>query len=180
MKTRVIQDDADPGGSGINHAAPVVASSEAEVSASPDLVWDVLTVIEQWPSWNPDVKWVSMDGRLSEGTEFRWKAGPATITSKLQSVDAPARIAWTGTTFGIEAMHVYALEARNGVTIVRTEESYDGLLARIFRGRLQKTLEDSLTSGLAHLKAEAERRTAHLSSREKEMTWQPSQFPHQS
>ena len=164
MKTRVIQDDADPGGSGINHAAPVVASSEAEVSASPDLVWDVLTVIEQWPSWNPDVKWVSMDGCLSEGTEFRWKAGPATITSTLQSVDAPTRIAWTGTTFGIEAMHVYALEARDGVTLVRTEESYDGLLARIFRGRLQKTLEDSLESGLGHLKAEAERRTAHLAA----------------
>ena len=53
MKTRVIQNDADPGESGINQAAPVVASSEAEVSASPDLVWDVLTVIEQWPSWNP-------------------------------------------------------------------------------------------------------------------------------
>jgi hypothetical protein len=162
VKTRVIQNDADAGESAINQAAPVVASSEAEVSASPD--WDVLTVIEQWPSWNPDVKWVSMDGRLSEGTEFRWKAGPATITSTLQSVDAPARIAWTGTTFGIEAMHVYALEARDGVTFVRTEEWYDGLLARIFSGRLQKTLEDSLTSGLAHLKAEAERRTAHLAA----------------
>ena len=62
MKTRVIQNDADAGESGINQAAPVVASSEAEVSASPDLVWDVLTVIEQWPRWNPDVKWVSMDG----------------------------------------------------------------------------------------------------------------------
>jgi len=164
VKTHVIQDGAEPGGSGINQAATVVASSEAEVSASPDLVWDVLTLIEQWPSWNPDVKWVSMDGRLAEGTEFRWKSGPATITSTLQSVEAPARIAWTGTTLGIEAMHVYALEARDGMTRVRTEESYDGLLARIFRGRLQKTLEGSLESGLEHLKAEAERRTADLAT----------------
>jgi uncharacterized protein YndB with AHSA1/START domain len=164
MKTRVIQDDAEAGESGINHGAPVVASSEAEVSASPDLVWEVLTAIEQWPSWNPDVKSASMHGQLSEGTEFRWKAGPASITSTLQQVDAPVRLAWSGTTFGIEAMHVYALEARDGVTLVRTEESYDGLLARIFRGRLQKTLEDSLESGLGHLKAEAERRTAHLAA----------------
>lgn len=164
MKTRVIQDDAEPAGSGINQAAPVVATSEAQVSAARDLVWDVLTAIEQWPRWNPDVKSVSMDGRLSEGTEFRWKAGPAKITSTLQHVEAPARIAWTGTTFGIEAMHVYALEARDGVTLVRTEESYDGLIARIFRGRLQRTLEESLASGLEHLKAEAERRTAHLAA----------------
>jgi len=164
MKTRVIQDSADAGESGINHAAPVVASSEAEVSASPDIVWEVLTAIAQWPSWNPVVKSVSMHGELSAGTEFRWKAGPASITSTLQHVDAPTLIAWTGTTFGIEAMHVYALEARDGVTLVRTEESYDGLLARIFRGRLQKTLEESLESGLGHLKAEAERRTAHLAA----------------
>jgi hypothetical protein len=164
VKTRVIQDPSALLGGGINEAAPVVARSEAEVSASPGLVWDVLTAVEQWPSWNPDVKWVSIDGRFSEGAEFRWKAGPATITSTLQYVEAPTRLAWAGTTFGIEAMHVYALEARDGVTLVRTEESYDGLLARVFRGRLQRTLEHSLESGLGHLKAEAERRTAHLAA----------------
>jgi uncharacterized protein YndB with AHSA1/START domain len=164
VKTHVIQDDAGQAASRINHAAPVVAASEAEVSASRDLVWDVLATVEAWPSWNPDVTWASMDGRLSEGTNFRWKAGPATITSTLQYIEAPARIAWTGTTFGIEARHIYALEARGGVTLVRTEESYDGLIARIFRSRLQKKLEDSLESGLAHLKAEAERRTAHLAA----------------
>lgn len=162
MKTRVIQDDAESAGGGINDEAPVFASSEAEVSASLGLVWEVLTTIEQWPTWNPDVKSVSMSGRLTNGTQFRWKAGPATITSTLQHVEAPRRIAWTGTSFGIEAIHVYALEARDGVTLVRTEESYDGLVARIFRGRLQKSLEGSLESGLEHLKAEAERRTAHL------------------
>jgi uncharacterized protein YndB with AHSA1/START domain len=164
VKTPVIQDHSAPAGSEIDQEAPVVARSEAEVSASPGLVWDVLTAVEQWPSWNPDVEWVSMDGRFSEGTEFRWKAGPATITSTVQYVDAPTRLAWTGKTFGIQALHVYAFEARNGVTLVRTEESYDGLLARIFRGRLQQTLEHSLESGLGHLKAEAERRTAHLAA----------------
>jgi hypothetical protein len=54
-------------------------------------------------------------------------------------------------------MHVYALEARNGQTLVRTEESYDGLVARLFSGRLQKTLDSALANGLRHLKVEAER-----------------------
>jgi uncharacterized protein YndB with AHSA1/START domain len=164
LKTRVIQDDVEPAASGINHAAPVVGTSETEVDASRKVVWDVLTGIELWPSWNPDVKSVSMDGGLAQGATFRWKAGPGTIISTLQHVEAPARIAWTGTTFGIDAMHVYSLEARDGVTLVRTEESYDGLVARLFRGRLQKTLEDSLESGLRHLKAEAERRTTDLAT----------------
>jgi carbon monoxide dehydrogenase subunit G len=161
MKTRVIQDDAEPAENGINWAAPVVASSETEIAAGREVVWHVLTGIEHWPSWNPDVKSVSMEGGLVQGVRFRWKSGPGTITSTLEHVEQPRRIVWSGTTFGIEAMHVYALEAGDGVTLVRTEESYDGPVARLFRIRLQKTLESSLENGLRHLKAEAERRTAH-------------------
>jgi hypothetical protein len=159
LKTRVIQDDAESPANEINQAAPVVATGETEVAASREVVWDVLADIEQWPSWNADVNSVSMDGGLSEGAQFRWNAGPGTITSTLRRVEARRRLAWTGTTFGIEAMRVYALEARDGVTLVRTEESYDGLVPRLFRGRLQRALEDSLERGLRQLKAEAERRS---------------------
>jgi Polyketide cyclase / dehydrase and lipid transport len=164
LKTRVIQDDAEPAESRIDQAAAVVATSDTEIAAAPAVVWGVLVGIAEWPSWNPDVKSVSVDGGLSQGTTFRWKAGPGTITSTLQHVEAPRRIAWTGSTLGIEAMHVYVLEARDGVTLVRTEESYDGLVARVFRGRLQKTLEGALASGLRHLKTEAERRATHLAA----------------
>jgi hypothetical protein len=164
MKTRVIQDDAEPAENGINRTAPVVGTGETEVAAVREVVWEVLTGIEQWPSWNPDVKSASMHGALAEGSVFRWKAGPGTSTSTLDDVEAPRRVAWSGTAFGLKAIHVYALEARNGKTLVRTEESYDGLVARLFRARLQKTLDGALESGLRHLKAEAERRTAHLAA----------------
>jgi uncharacterized protein YndB with AHSA1/START domain len=142
----------------IDETAPVVGSSEIEIAATPEVAWDVLTAIEEWPSWNPEVKSASMEGGLGEGTEFRWKAGPGTITSRIEDVERPRRIVWTGKTFGIKAVHVHTLEARNGGTFVRTEESYDGLAARLFRSRLQKTLDEALQSGLEHLKAEAERR----------------------
>ena len=161
MKTRVIQDDAQPTESGINRAAPVVGTSETEIAAVREVVWDVLTGIEQWPSWNPDVKSVSMHGTVARGSEFRWKAGPGTITSTLERVEAPRRVTWSGRFFGLKAIHAYVLEARADSTLVRTEESYDGLVARLFRARLQKTLDGALRSGLRHLKAEAERRTAH-------------------
>jgi uncharacterized protein YndB with AHSA1/START domain len=161
VKTRVIQDDAEPPPSRINQSAPVVATREAEIAASRQVVWEVLTDIAKWPAWNPEVKTVSLNGGLAPGAEFRWKAGPGTITSTLQHVEPPRQIVWTGTTFGIEAVHVYALEARGADTFVRTQESYDGLLARVFRTKLQKTLESTLDSSLRHLKAEAERRTAN-------------------
>jgi len=106
-----------------------------------------------------------MDGGVAEGSVFRWKSGAATITSTLEHVEAPRRVAWSGKAFGLNAIHVYALEARDGLTLVHTEESYDGLVARVFRSRLQKTLDDALEGGLQHLKVEAERRTAHLGER---------------
>jgi hypothetical protein len=162
MKTRVIQDGSEPLENGVNLSAPVVGTSETVIAAPPELVWDVLSAISEWPDWNPDVRSVSMRGTVSEGAKFRWKAGPGTITSTLEQVEPPRRIAWSGKAFGLQALHVYFLEGRSGMTRVRTEESYDGLMAHLFRGRLQETLERALDNGLRHLKAEAERRSAHL------------------
>jgi uncharacterized protein YndB with AHSA1/START domain len=144
----------------VNRNAPVVAADEIEIAASPEAVWDVLTDLESWPRWNPDVKSMSLDGGLEKGSVFRWRAGPGTITSTIQDVQPPTRIAWTGSTFGIKAKHVYRLEPRGEATHVQTEESYEGLVARLLRGSLQKTLEKGLSDGLRSLKAEAERRGA--------------------
>jgi uncharacterized protein YndB with AHSA1/START domain len=141
----------------INEEAPIVGASEIDIAAPPEVAWEVLTAIERWPSWNPEVKAASIQGGIDEGTEFRWKAGPGTITSTIQDVQAPRRIAWTGKTLGIKAIHVHTLEGRNGGTLVTSEESYNGLVARLFRGRLQKTLDSALENGLRRLKAEAER-----------------------
>ena len=144
----------------VNRAAPVVAADEIEIAASPQAVWDVLTDLESWPRWNSDVKSMSMEGALAQGTVFRWRAGPGTITSTIQDLQPPTLIAWTGTTFGIKARHVYRLEPRGDGTLVHTEESYEGLVARLLRGSLQKTLEKGLSDGLRYLKAEAEGRPA--------------------
>jgi len=142
----------------IDQAAPVVGSSEIEIAARPEIAWEVLTSIEQWPSWNPGVKEASLAGPVEEGSEFRWKAGPGTITSTIRQVEAGRRIVWTGNSMGISAIHVHTFEARNGGTLVTTQESYDGVVARLFRGRLKRTLDRALHDGLQRLKAEAERR----------------------
>jgi uncharacterized protein YndB with AHSA1/START domain len=144
----------------VNRAAPVVAADEIEIAASPEAVWDVLTDLESWPRWNSDVKSMSVEGALAKGTVFRWRAGPGTITSTIQDAQPPTVIAWTGTTFGIKARHIYRLEPRGEGTLVHTEESYQGLVARLLRGSLQKTLEKGLSDGLRYLKAETERRSA--------------------
>jgi len=136
----------------------VIASGENEVAADPEVVWDVMTAIDSWPDWNPDVKSASLEGELAPGSKFSWKAGPGTITSKIQQVERLRTLAWTGRSLGINAVHVWRLEPRDGKTVVRTEESWEGPLVRIFRGPMQKMLQRAIDAGLRHLKAEAERR----------------------
>jgi hypothetical protein len=58
----------------------------------------------------------------------------------------------------ITAVDMFRLERRDGTTLVREEELWDGLVARVLRTSLQRTLDRSLETGLRHLKAEAERR----------------------
>jgi carbon monoxide dehydrogenase subunit G len=141
----------------MHNGAPVVSATEIEIDAPQDVVWDVLTAIDRWPSWNPAVKSASLQGNLEEGAVFRWKAGPSTIVSRLEDLEPPRRIAWSGRSMGITAFHVHTLEQRNGHTLISTKESYQGLIARIFSGRLRRMLDDTLRDGLRHLKTEAER-----------------------
>jgi uncharacterized protein YndB with AHSA1/START domain len=147
----------------ITDDAPVVSSAEAEIDATIERVWAVLTAVEQWPAWNPDVKSVSIDSPVAAGSTFRWKAGPGTISSRVERLHRPHVIAWSGRTLGIRAFHVWHLEERNGKTLVRTEESYDGLVARLLRRPLQRTLDTALADGARYLKAEAEKAAPTLS-----------------
>ncbi|AXV39856.1 SRPBCC family protein [Methanobacterium sp. BAmetb5] len=141
----------------VNEKAPVLAKVEIEIDADPHTVWDILTDIEAWPRWNPDVKEVILHGKLEPGTHFQWKAGPGKISSVLQNIEPPHRIAWTGKTMGINAIDVFKIEGVEGKTRVVEEESWEGLLSRAMHGQFQKMLEESLNSGLEHLKIEAER-----------------------
>lgn len=141
--------------------APVDGTGEVEIAADPEAVWGVLADIGGWPSWNPDITQVNLRGPVQPGTTFSWRSGPGTITSTFQVVDEPTELTWTGKTMGIPAVHGYRLgpsERRPGHTVVSTEESWGGLLARLLRTRFTKTLKTAIDTGLARLKAEAERR----------------------
>ncbi|MGD2082170.1 MAG: SRPBCC family protein [Chromatiales bacterium] len=144
----------------INRDAPVVASAEALIEAPVDLVWSLLIDIDGWPRWNPAVERAALDGPPQAGTAFRWKAGGASIASRLEAVRRPAHLVWTGRTRGIRAVHAWHLRAEEGGTRVRTEESFDGVWLRLLAGPMRRMLASSLEQGLGALKGAAERRAA--------------------
>jgi uncharacterized protein YndB with AHSA1/START domain len=143
---------------------PVSGTAEIEVAAPVETVWRVLTDLEQWPNWNSDVTSMTVDGPLAEGTVFRWKAGPRTIVSTIERVDRPRIVVWSGKTLGVKATHAWHFEQVGEATHVRTEEALRGIVARVLRRSLQKTLDSALESGLRNLKAEAERISLGTSS----------------
>lgn len=144
----------------INHEAPIVLSGELEVDAAPEVVWEVLSNVEGWPGWNPEVKSATLEGELRAGSVFRWRAGPSRIVSRLVRVLPSREIAWTGKAPGLEVIHVYRLEPRDGGTFVRTDESVEGIVARLFGGPLGRRMGASIEAGLQRLKTESERRAA--------------------
>jgi hypothetical protein len=141
----------------IARTAPVVAEAHALVRAPLAEVWRVQTDIAAWPRWNDAVTRVELHGPLAPGTTFRWTAGGAPILSTLQEVLPERRIAWTGRTLGIRAVHVWEFEPDADGTRVRTAESFEGPVAWLLSRHLHRMLTAALERGVAALKREAER-----------------------
>jgi hypothetical protein len=141
--------------------APVRAVAEIDVPAAQLLVWGILIAVDDWPTWNDDIRWVRTEGPIGPAVAFAWKSGPGTIRTTVETFESPRHLALTGGTLGIRADHDWRLEALpDGGTHVRTEETWSGPIASLLRGRLQRRLERRLGERLEHLRAEAGRRAA--------------------
>jgi len=143
----------------VDRAAPVIARADLDVAAPADVVWDTLTDLATWPQWNTGVRSVSADGPFVVGTAFRWRAGPATVASDVLDAVPGESAAWSGRVTGIHAVHVWRFTpTAEGGTHVQSQESWTGLLPRLLRAPMRRTLQKALADGVVALKAEAERR----------------------
>lgn len=141
----------------VDQNAPVRGSAEIHIAAPLQVVWEVLTDFESWPTWNKSVTKMRIDGPLAPGTKFHWKAG-TNIASTIQEVSPRTRIVWTGRTLVIKAVHVWLIQTEKSGVLVQTEESFPGLLPRVFASRMRRLLRNSLEQGLECLRHESETR----------------------
>lgn len=140
----------------IDQSAPMSARKEIIIVASVEKVWSILTDIEHWPEWQSDITSVQLDGNLTKGTTFHWKAKGLHMTSTLQEVESNRRITWTGVTMGMKAIHIWMLEPQSNGTRVITEESLSGWLTRLLKTFDPTFLEKSLEASLQVLKTRVE------------------------
>jgi|GEM_PF-1696256 len=149
----------------IDESATVVVRREIRIQAPVDLVWRLHTDVARWPSWQPDVEAVQVDGPLVPGASFRWRTHGLDVTSTVYAVDAPGRILWGGPAQGITGVHEWTFTAEGGATVVRTAESWEGDPVRADAENLRAALDASLGSWLERLRDVAEAKAARRARR---------------
>jgi uncharacterized protein YndB with AHSA1/START domain len=140
----------------IDTKASLQAQKELLINAPIERVWQILTTINAWATWQNDVANAHLEGRLKAGTRFVWKAGGMNITSILQEVEENKIISWTGVAFGTYAVHVWEFQKIGDTTRVITRESLAGWLPAMIKIFKPTFLEDSLKKVLESLKNCAE------------------------
>ena len=91
-----------------------------EIDAPPEVVWDVLTEFDQYPSWNPFYR--SIEGDLAEGERLRIRIDPpesraVTFEPELLFVEENRRLVWLGrlgVPFAFDGYHEFHLEPVDG------------------------------------------------------------------
>ncbi len=140
----------------IQENAPVKTSLEITIDAPRERVWNLLTDVKDWPSWEHDVTGTKISGLPTSGTAFVWTTSGANIQSRLALVVPENAFAWTGKSYGIHVIQQWKLQQLPGDrTLVRTEESADGPLITVFYS--SKKLEASDQRWLNDLKKASER-----------------------
>lgn len=133
----------------LDEKAPVNAVAEISVAAPAEKVWRLISEIDRWPTWNPVVRDVCIDGGVAVDASFTWVNGKSRIRSTLAVVDPLHEITWSGVSAGIKAVHRNVLERTpDGMVRVTSMESMSmPFLGLIFSSaKLQSGLNDWLTA----------------------------------
>ncbi|MGC4847223.1 SRPBCC family protein [Micromonospora sp. DT15] len=154
--------DADE--AGIDVSAPVVSRHSVTVTASADTVWRILTDIDAWTTWLPEILYARVEtaGQLAPGSVFRWSAAGMDIESTIVQVRPQERLVWRGYgdgPDGVLGVHVWALTPAGDGVEVSTEESFAGPPVDADPALFQEGLDATLASWLERLKRTAEAAT---------------------
>jgi Polyketide cyclase / dehydrase and lipid transport len=143
---------------GVDGHAPVRARHETHINAPLDTVWRLHTHVNAWPAWQTEITSAHIDGAFQPGSSFEWTSYGFPVVSTIYAVAEHNRVLWGGTAGGITGVHEWVLtETPTGVHVT-TEESFAGEPVEADVTGMQSTLDSSLISWLAHLKAAAESR----------------------
>jgi uncharacterized membrane protein len=136
----------------VDSSAKCFSKEEIIINSPIENVFNILSDINNWPSWQSSVTKAQINGSMEPGVKFKWKAGGLNINSKLHTVNTNSEIGWTGKTWWIKAVHNWYLSNENQKTKVIVEESLTGPGS----SWMQKSIIEGMKKNLSELKAKAE------------------------
>lgn len=107
----------------VDPRAQVRGDVEITVAASPEVVWDTIVDLPAWVGLDMDVTEMSAPDEVAVDAPFTWTNSGMTINSRFAVVDPYRELTWTGTTYGVKAVHRITLSAHDDGTLLRTEET---------------------------------------------------------
>jgi len=141
----------------IDQNAPLYAKNDIVIYSSIEKIWSLLTEINKWPMWQPDVTSAKLMGNLSVGAVFTWKAKGLNIHSTIRELVPFKCIGWSGDSIGMNAIHCWSFEQQGNSMNVTTEESLNGWFSRLLKTFDPYFLNKSLAESLKVLKTAAEK-----------------------
>ncbi len=147
----------NPSTMNINQEAPVVQKAEIFINASPEKVWQVLTAIQNWDTWNERIKDPQLEGNLNTGSTFTWRINGSKIKSTITSFTPNAILGWQGKAFGASAIHIWYLSPSENGTLVKVEESMEGWIIQLMKKKMNVKLHEDMVFWLEQLKRESEK-----------------------
>lgn len=135
--------------------------AEIVIQASPARVWEVLTNVDDYPSWDPGMERIEGYLALGQKVKFFTKFSPEkAFPVKVTGFEPSQKMVLTGgMPFGLfKSERTHLLVSQNDQqTSFSTEETFSGLLFPLF-GNTIPDLTESFQNFVAGLKEQAEKR----------------------
>jgi len=136
--------------------------TEIDIDATPEVVWQVLTDLDQWVDWNPFI--TSSVGKPEVGERLVNRMEPPggkalTFKPQVTVVEDGKTFEWLGKLgfSGVfDGRHRLEVEASPTGTKFTQSESFDGILVRFLRKSLDTTTKSGFEALNVALKARAE------------------------
>jgi hypothetical protein len=134
--------------------------NQIDIKAPPEVIWDILIHVEDWPNWYKGATKLTVNGgdrgRVNADSMVSWTTMGLDFDSYVREFEPPSRFAWESRKTVIQGYHAWLLIPTADGTRVITDESFNGFLAYMQGAFIPKKLHGLHQVFLEELKEKAE------------------------
>ncbi len=137
--------------------------TEILINATPDKVWKVLTNFNDYPNWNPFLRWLTGDVAVNKKIIVRIAppgSNAMTFKPTILKFDTNKELRWLGHLLipGLfDGEHIFELiDNQNGTTTFIQREQFSGILMPLFKKMLEVNTKQGYEEMNLKLKEKAE------------------------